>query len=161
MKLQRDGLNKVTPPVNIPSWMCCLLPCVKSIPKMKEYDRMLPKTARVLRDGRMMVVDAVDLVVGDIIFLKPDSVVPADCRLIDCKDHLQVDRSYFFTENPVMECYSLQVTPTSATHLLYQADICFMASRVITGEAKAIVIRTGDRTYWGYTCQYKRKDSFI
>ena len=98
-------------------------PCVSdalndSLAKMKEYDRMLPKTARVLRDGRMMVVDAVDLVVGDIvalplcyyfqIFLKPDSVVPADCRLIDCKDHLQVDRSYFFTENPVMECYSLQ-----------------------------------------------------
>ena len=78
---------------------------------------MCPETARVLRDGRMMIVDAADLVVGDIvfliflyqfqIFLKPDSIVPADCRLIECKDHLQVDRSYFFSENPVMECYSL------------------------------------------------------
>ena len=70
-----------------------------------------------------------------------------------------------------MECYCLlsvsfvpficRSQPSSATHLFYQSDICFMASRVISGEAKAIVIRTGDRTFWGYTCQYKRRDSFI
>ena len=36
-----------------------------------------------------------------------------------------------------------------------------MASRVITGEAKAVVIRTGDKTFWGYMCLYKRRDSFI
>ena len=70
-----------------------------------------------------------------------------------------------------MECYCLlsvpcglfirRSQPSSATHLFYQSDICFMASRVISGEAKAIVIRTGDRTFWGFTCQYKRKDSFI
>lgn len=46
-------------------------------------------------------------------------------------------------------------------HLFYQSDLCFMASRVITGEAKAVVIRTGDRTFWGHLCAYKRKDSFI
>ncbi|CBK22620.2 uncharacterized protein [Blastocystis hominis] len=160
-KLQRDGPNKVTPPINLPSWMCCLLPCVKAIPKMQEYDKMVPKTARVIRSGRVMIVDAADLVVGDIICLKPDTIVPADCRLIECKSHLQIDRSYFFSEYPVMECYCLLSQPSSATHLFYQSDICFMASRVISGEAKAIVIRTGDRTFWGYTCQYKRRDSFI
>ena len=76
---------------------------------------MVPTTARVLRNGRVIVIDAIDLVVGDIviivlindyqIFLKQDTIVPADCRLVECKDHLQVDRSYFFSENPVMECY--------------------------------------------------------
>ncbi|OAO17738.1 hypothetical protein AV274_0528 [Blastocystis sp. ATCC 50177/Nand II] len=160
MKLQRDGLNKVTPPINLPSWMCCLLPCVKSLPKIQLYNRMCPETARVMRDGRMMVVDAADLVVGDIIFLKSDSIVPADCRIIECKDHLQVDRSYFFSENPVMECYSLG-SSSASNHLFYQPDLCFMASRVITGEAKAVVIRTGDKTFWGYMCLYKRRDSFL
>ena len=85
------------------------------IAKMQLYNRMCPETARVMRDGRVMVIDAADLVVGDIvipvlydhpqIYLKADSEVPADCRLIECSDHLQVDRSYFFSENPVMECY--------------------------------------------------------
>ena len=78
-KLQRDGPNKVTPPINLPSWMCCLLPCVKairwyvggalSLAKMQEYDKMVPKTARVIRSGRVMIVDAADLVVGDIVLL--------------------------------------------------------------------------------------------
>ena len=31
VKLQRDGMNVVTPPINLPSWMCCLLPCIKSM----------------------------------------------------------------------------------------------------------------------------------
>lgn len=98
-------------------------------------------------------------------------IVPADCRLIACSDLIQVDRSQFFAENPVMECYCCpsfffhsSIIPSSSsgsTHLFYQADLCFMASRVITGEAKAIVIRTGDRTFWGHMCSYKRKESFI
>lgn len=46
-------------------------------------------------------------------------------------------------------------------HLFYQTDLCFMASRVISGEAKAVVVRTGDKTFWGYLCAYKRKDSII
>ena len=46
-------------------------------------------------------------------------------------------------------------------HLFYQHDLCFMASRVISGEAKAVVIRTGDKTFWGFLCAYKRKGSFI
>ena len=85
------------------------------IAKMQLYNRMCPETARVMRDGRVMVIEAADLVVGDIvipvlydhsqIYLKADSVVPADCRLIECSDHLQVDRSYFFAENPGMEFY--------------------------------------------------------
>ena len=50
---------------------------------------------------------------------------------------------------------------SASNHLFYQPDLCFMASRVITGEAKAVVIRTGDKTFWGYMCLYKRRDSFI
>ena len=127
---------------------------------MKQYNEMLPSTARVLRNGRVFVIDAIDLVVGDIVFLKADTVVPADCRIISCKDHLQVDRSYFFSENPVMECYYTSSAHENE-HLFYQHDLCFMASRVISGEAKAVVIRTGDKTFWGHLCAYKRKDSFI
>lgn len=37
------------------------------IAKIQLYNRMCPETARVMRDGRMMVVDAADLVVGDIV----------------------------------------------------------------------------------------------
>ena len=50
---------------------------------------------------------------------------------------------------------------SASNHLFYQPDLCFMARRVITGEAKAVVIRTGDKTFWGYMCLYKRRDSIL
>lgn len=34
---------------------------------MQQYYRMCPTTARVIRDGRVLVIDAADLVVGDIV----------------------------------------------------------------------------------------------
>ena len=37
------------------------------IARIQLYNRMCPEMARVMRDGRMMVVDAADLVVGDIV----------------------------------------------------------------------------------------------
>ncbi|HEX7808890.1 MAG TPA: HAD-IC family P-type ATPase, partial [Thermoanaerobaculia bacterium] len=40
-------------------------------------------TARVLRDGAQSIIDAEDLVPGDIIFLDPGAHVPADARLLE------------------------------------------------------------------------------
>ena len=42
---------------------------VISIAKMKQYNEMIPTTARVLRNGRVIVIDAIDLVVGDIVLI--------------------------------------------------------------------------------------------
>ena len=36
---------------------------------MKQYNEMIPTTARVLRNGRVIVIDAIDLVVGDIVLI--------------------------------------------------------------------------------------------
>ena len=50
----------------IDSYDCC---CVISIAKMKQYNEMIPTTACVLRNGRVIVIDAIDLVVGDIVLI--------------------------------------------------------------------------------------------
>lgn len=36
---------------------------------MQQYNSMIPTTARVLRNGRVIVIDAIDLVVGDIVIV--------------------------------------------------------------------------------------------
>ena len=61
----------------------------------------------------------------------------------------------------VSSCVRVSLSPSHSTHLFYQTDLCFMATRVITGEAKALVLRTGDNTFWGHLCAYKRKESFL
>ncbi|MFY9493605.1 MAG: HAD-IC family P-type ATPase, partial [Limnochordia bacterium] len=47
---------------------------------------------RVLRDGRKTMIDAADLVPGDIIYLEPGDRVPADARLLESQ-LLAVDES--------------------------------------------------------------------
>lgn len=42
-------------------------PFVLTIARMKQYNSMCPTTARVIRDGRILILDAADLVVGDIV----------------------------------------------------------------------------------------------
>ncbi len=48
--------------------------------------------ARVLRDGVPTTVTADDVVVGDVVELGPDDVVPADCRVLRA-DALELDES--------------------------------------------------------------------
>eukprot|EP00566_Odontella_aurita_P022137 CAMPEP_0113533894 /NCGR_PEP_ID=MMETSP0015_2-20120614/4867_1 /TAXON_ID=2838 /ORGANISM="Odontella" /LENGTH=235 /DNA_ID=CAMNT_0000433015 /DNA_START=324 /DNA_END=1033 /DNA_ORIENTATION=+ /assembly_acc=CAM_ASM_000160 len=75
-------LNVVLPPINCPKWVCCLLPCIKSIPSMKLFRQIEPEDAEVMRDGRWVRYDAASLVKGDIVRLSDGDAVPADCVVL-------------------------------------------------------------------------------
>lgn len=60
--------------------------------KFVEY---FPKSANVLREGKMKPINACDLVPGDIIEVKEGELIPADIRLIKPKD-MKIDK-YFLT----------------------------------------------------------------
>lgn len=160
------GLNKVQKPINCPSWVCCLLPCINHIPSMKQFRYVQPDDAEVLRDnGRWIRYDAASLVSGDIIRLAEGDVVPADCVVIslgmehvdatiivdeenvngDCggnesssMDDLTVDSHYITGETkPRHVCRSNQTVPST---LLYYG------SRVLEGACIALVTGCGERT---------------
>ncbi len=44
---------------------------------------MAPSTATVLRDGSEMIVEATELVVGDIVLIRPGESIPTDCTVTD------------------------------------------------------------------------------
>jgi len=94
-------------------------------------------TARVLRDGTWQGVSAQDLVRGDIVRLRSGDFVPADVQVID--GTLEVDQSALTGESTEQ--------PKSAD------DTLFSGSMVRQGEALAVVIETGVRTYFGKTTQ--------
>lgn len=79
-RLQAYGRNAVPAPLPCPKWMCCLLPCLMGTPRMKEYRRVCPNYASVLRLGQEVELDAGDLVPGDVVLLRTGERVPADCR---------------------------------------------------------------------------------
>ena len=74
--------NIVTPPINCPKWICCLLPCIGRTRSMTAFVAVAPDDAEVLRDARWVRYDAACLVVGDVIRLDVHDVVPADCVVI-------------------------------------------------------------------------------
>ena len=97
----------------------------------------LQVTARVLRDGTWQGMPARVLVPGDVVRLRAGDFVPADARLLD--GELAVDQSALTGES--------RETVRAADDLLYSG------SMVRQGEATAVVVATGLRTYYGRTTQ--------
>jgi len=97
----------------------------------------LQVTARVLRDGQWQSRPARELVAGDVMRLRSGDFVPADAQLIDGK--LKVNQSALTGESGEQN--------KSADGLLYSGSI------VRQGEATAVVVGTGTRTYFGRTTE--------
>ncbi|MGB9804878.1 heavy metal translocating P-type ATPase [Desulfofundulus sp.] len=62
---------------------------------------MEPKTARVIREGREMEIDALDVVPGDVVVVRPGESIPVDGRVIE--GHSAVDESMITGESIPVE----------------------------------------------------------
>lgn len=65
----------------------------KSDDLMDSFKSMMPNRCTVVRDGKPVEVNAEDLVAGDIVNLKAGDKVPADLRILECSDDMQVDNA--------------------------------------------------------------------
>lgn len=88
-----------------------------------------------------------ELVPGDIIQLSAGDMVPADLRVVSCKD-LFVSQSALTGEAFPVEKFS-NPTASAIESPLEMSTLCFMGSNVVSGTATAVVVGTGDRTYFG------------
>lgn len=96
---------------------------------------MAPK-AQALRDGKFSSIDAAELVPGDVVRIKLGQVVPADVRFID-GDYISIDQAALTGE-------SLPVSKKVG-------DEGYSGSIAKKGEMTAIVIGTGNNTFFGRT----------
>lgn len=126
---------------------------------------MVRTTATVLRRGPGNIgpsqeeIPIEELVPGDIIFLAAGDLVPADVRLLESRD-LFVSQSILSGESLPVEKYDLMAsvsgkcsdrlpTPDKNKSLLEMGNICLMGTNVTSGRARAVVVATGDRTWFG------------
>ncbi|HET8797892.1 MAG TPA: HAD-IC family P-type ATPase [Thermoanaerobaculia bacterium] len=103
-------------------------------------------TARVLRDGVQTIVDAEELVPGDVILLDPGSHVPADARVVESMS-LHIEEAALTGESvPVAK----STEPVDAkAPLAERASMLFLGTIATAGRATAIVTATGDATELG------------
>lgn len=107
---------------------------------------MLKTMARVLRDGKELVIDAVELVPGDIVLLESGDRVPADLRIVEASS-LSIDESFLTGENIPPNKRPGEIPEETA--LGDRFNMAFAGSRVMTGRCKAVVVGTAMRTEVG------------
>lgn len=87
-----------------------------------------------------------DLVPGDHILLSAGDMIPADCRLLTAKD-LFVSQGAMTGESLPVEKFATMDRPFDTE---FEApNLLFMGTNVVSGSATALVVATGNRTYFG------------
>ncbi len=97
---------------------------------------------RALRSGNWKILEARDLVKGDIIRIRIGDIIPSDAKIIE-QSMLQVDQSVLTGESMPVE--------KKVNNIIYSGSV------VKDGEATCLVIATGYDTYYGYTTQLIQK----
>lgn len=102
--------------------------------------------ATVLRGGRTTQLDSAELVPGDVVLLQSGDKVPADLRLIDCKD-LQIDESALTGESLAVE--KRATTLEKDVLLAERSNMAYSSTLVTYGQARGVVVATGADTEVG------------
>jgi calcium-translocating P-type ATPase len=105
----------------------------------------LPERTTAIRNGHPGLVDASELVPGDVILLEEGERIPADVRLIG--GALELDMSALTGESePVLR--SAELVDVGVPRLQAR-DLAFMGSNCTEGDARAVVFATGMGTELG------------
>ncbi len=127
---------------------------VKSVESMTKL--FLP-TVKVIRGGKLYILDYNDVVVGDVIILERGDVIGADARLVysdALKVRMQVDKK---EEKDLIKYANGAVNP-SENYAYNMDNMIHAGSIILEGSGRAIVVATGQYTYLGSITGGMRQD---
>ncbi|PXX11416.1 P-type E1-E2 ATPase [Nitrosomonas ureae] len=112
--------------------------------------RMLSLNAMVLREGHRMQVPAEQLVPGDVVLLQSGDKVPADMRLLSCKN-LRIEEAALTGESVAVE-KSIPAVDT-VTAIGDRFCMAYSGTLVVYGQGMGVVVATGQYTEIGRISQ--------
>lgn len=118
----------------------------KAFEAIMALKRMIVSKVEVLRDNKKFLIEAHELVPGDIIFLNEGEKVPADCRVIS-HSSLKVDESALTGESLPVE--KREETISNIVPLAERSNMLFSGTSIVNGNCKALVVETGMATEFG------------
>ena len=117
----------------------------KSDNAAKKLKKMITNKMEVIRDGNQATIDIENIVPGDIVKLSSGDMIPGDVRFIETKD-LFIDQAALTGESNPVEKFSEVKAYDTITDI---SNIGFMGTNVVSGSSKAVVLTTGNNTYFG------------
>lgn len=118
--------------------------CDNAMDKIRSFTN---PSVTVLRDGMTKVINAANLVTGDIIILEEGDYIPADARIIDCNEFRCNEANLTGVEIPVDK--NGESILEDITLVENRCNMVFCGCSVVHGCAKAIVTATGLNTEIG------------
>lgn len=114
---------------------------------MEALQQLGATTASVWRDGTLRVIDAQQVVPGDLVELRAGQTVPADGRVLSEAD-LRTDEAALTGESlPVSKSADLELEPE--TPLAERLNMVYQGTTVAAGIGRMVVTATGDATEVG------------
>jgi len=114
---------------------------------LEALKRLSSPKARVLRGGKVVLVDSSEVVPGDVVLLVEGDRVPADARLVEARD-LYVDESMLTGESVPVRKDAGAVLPRDTVEP-DRVNMVYAGTFVVRGSGRAIVTATGMNTYMG------------
>lgn len=121
----------------------------------KRYSEKIPAAAypktRVVRSGKVLLIDSRDVVEGDLILIETGDVIPCDCRLTSSNSLRAVEfvgkvggkEKYEVTEKDADAIYSFE----ERLSVSEQKNMIGASAVVISGSGSAIAVRAGRNTF--------------
>ena len=118
---------------------------IKSDNAAQKLKKMITNKMEVIRDEVQSTIDVENIVPGDIVKLSSGDMIPGDVRFLEVKD-LFIDQASLTGESNPIEKFSVCKEYDSVTDI---SNIGFMGTNIVSGSALAIVLTTGNNTYFG------------
>lgn len=122
-----------------------------------ELKEFIENTCAITREGQTNEISMENVVPGDLLTLETGDMIPADAVLIWTKD-LFVNQSSLTGESmPVEKFAEVEQKTAEQSSAVEMSNLVFMGTDVLSGQAKAIILKTGQNTFFGDIAQNATK----
>jgi calcium-translocating P-type ATPase, PMCA-type len=119
----------------------------KAEKSLEALQKLSSHVAKVVRDGKLQVIQSKELVPGDIVILETGDYVPADLRIIEAVN-LKAQESALTGESVPVEKMAAKIEDEKIG-IGDRVNMLFSSSLITYGRGKAVVVETGMNTEVG------------
>ncbi len=113
---------------------------------LSQLKQLIKYKAKVIRDGKEMIIAQEEIVPGDIILLSPGDKVPADARILESKNLEVIEASLTGESMPIEKNINVLEEKTAMAD---RKNMVYLGTVISRGNGKAVVTATGIKTEIG------------